>query len=200
MIVAGARHRLARVENSCGGGMTEMPGQIIVLTGDSGSGKTTTCLRLAERVSGQGLDCAGIVCPGRFDGTRKTGIGILNLRTQERRSLAVVNDRPGPLRTRMYQFDVEVMNWGMAALESACPCDLLLIDELGPLELERGQGWVNAFDILRAGQFRLAVVVVRPSLVEAFAAVMGIARESLLTLHKTPGDDDLIARLLVSLR
>lgn len=50
-------------------------------------------------------------------------------------------------------------------LSQAKPCDLLVIDEVGPLELERGKGWVSAFDVLRAGAYALALLVVRPELI-----------------------------------
>jgi nucleoside-triphosphatase THEP1 len=51
------------------------------------------------------------------------------------------------------------------ALTRTTPCDLLVVDEIGPLELERRGGWENAFDVLRGRDFALALVVVRPELV-----------------------------------
>jgi hypothetical protein len=52
-----------------------------------------------------------------------------------------------------------------------------------------GGGWVNALDVLCAGQFGLAVVVVRPSLVDAFRAAMGDVSLSLFTLAFTQSDN-----------
>lgn len=150
-----------------------MQRKAVILTGDLGSGKTTTCRRLADRTRQQGLDCAGIVCPARFDGTHKVGIDLLNVRTDELRPLAEVDDRRTALRTGKYRFHTETMAWGRLCLDTACPCDVLFVDEIGPLELERGQGWTNALDILRASTFGLAVVVVRPHLVDAFRAALG---------------------------
>ena len=49
---------------------------------------------------------------------------------------------------------------------SATPCGLLVIDELGPLEVEKGKGWSSAFGILAKAEFALGLVVVRPELVE----------------------------------
>jgi nucleoside-triphosphatase THEP1 len=149
-----------------------MPKHIAILTGPPGSGKTTTCRQVAAIARQCGLDCAGIVCPARFDGARQVGIDLLDLRTGECRPLAEVNDQPSELRTTRYRFDAEVMAWGAAILDTACPCDVLFVDELGPLELERSQGWVNALDVLRRGQFDTAVVVVRPGLLDAFCATM----------------------------
>jgi nucleoside-triphosphatase THEP1 len=51
-------------------------------------------------------------------------------------------------------------------LRRATPCDLLVVDELGPLELKLGQGLVAALDVLEEGAFSLALVVVRPELVD----------------------------------
>jgi len=156
--------------------------QITILTGPFGSGKTTACRQLADLARQRGLDCAGIVCPARFEGTRKIGIDLFNLRTSECRPLAKVDDQPAALRTTRYRFDADVMAWGAASLDAACPCDLLIVDEIGPLELERRQGWVNALNVLREGQFDLAVVVVRPSLIDAFRAAVGDVPLSLFTL------------------
>jgi nucleoside-triphosphatase THEP1 len=166
-----------------------MPKHIAILTGPFGSGKTTACRQLADLAQQRGLDCAGIVCPARFDGTDKVGIDLLNLRTGECHPLAEADNQPSELRTTLYRFDAEVMAWGATSLDMACPCDVLIVDEIGPLELERGQGWVNALDVLREGQFDLAVVVVRPSLVDAFRTAVGDVTMSLFTLPFSQSDD-----------
>ncbi len=172
-----------------------MQPKIVILTGDVGSGKTTSCRQLAARARLQGTDCAGIVCPARFDGARKVGIDLLNLKTGECRRLADVDNQPCDVRTDRYRFHTEALAWGAATLEVACPCELLIVDEIGPLELIRGQGWVNALAVLRAGQFELAVVVVRPSLINTFVGAMANARAQLSRLPVNPGDDYLFALL-----
>ncbi len=177
-----------------------MTREIIVLTGDRGIGKTTTCLQLAQRAQADGFDCAGIVSLGRFTDGDKLGIDLLDLRTQTRCSLAEADDRPAPLRTGRYRFDVAAMQRGLDWLEAACPCDLLIIDELGPLELERGEGWANALGILRTGHFRLAVVVVRPALTNVFTAAMAGVDATLDTLVCQPPVEALTADLLARLR
>jgi nucleoside-triphosphatase THEP1 len=156
-----------------------MPKHIAILTGPFGSGKTTACRQLADLARQRGLNRAGIVCPARFNGGHKVGIDLLNLRTCECRPLAEADNQPSELRTTRYRFDTDVIAWGAALLGTACPCDVLIVDKIGPLELERGQGWVNALTVLREGAFDLAVVVVRPGLIDAFRAAVGEAAMSL---------------------
>jgi nucleoside-triphosphatase THEP1 len=143
------------------------PGRLVLLTGERGAGKTTTCLRLAALARAAGLDCAGIVSPALFDGETKAGIDVQDVRTNERRRLADVDPAPAGLRLGPFRFSEESLAWASERLGRACPCQVLIVDEIGPLELELGRGWVEALCVLRRGDYGLAVAVVRPSLVAA---------------------------------
>jgi nucleoside-triphosphatase THEP1 len=147
-------------------------GQIVILTGGPGTGKTTACRRLVDRARDPGLDCAGIICPARVIEGVKVGIDVVDVRTEERRRLAEVDELSGALRMGPYRFDEAAIAWGVARLGRACPCDLLIVDEVGPLEMNRVAGWTNALEVLLTGDCRLAVAVVRPSLVGAVRAAV----------------------------
>jgi nucleoside-triphosphatase THEP1 len=144
------------------------PGRLVLLSGERGAGKTTACLRLIEMARAAGLDCAGIVSPALFDGATRAGIDVQDVRTNERRRLADVDPGPAAVRLGPFRFSEESLAWAAERLSSACPCQILIVDEIGPLELELGRGWVEALDILRRGDYELAVAVVRPSLVAKF--------------------------------
>jgi len=147
--------------------------RVVLLTGAKGSGKTTACRHLVERARGLGLTCAGIVSPARLEDGVKVGIDVVDVRTGERRALAEVDGRPAALRVGPHRFDEAAVARARDLLGTACPCDILVVDEIGPLELERGLGWANALEVLRGGEYRLAVAVVRPHLVEAVRAALG---------------------------
>ena len=60
-------------------------------------------------------------------------------------------------------------------------CDLLIVDELGPIELERGEGWQNGIAALNSGEYQAAVVVIRPELLDAASQLWPNA--SLITIQ-----------------
>lgn len=143
------------------------PGKIFLLSGASGSGKTTLCLKLLERIKNHPPKVTGVICPPAFDGNAKTGIRLLDLASGEERPLARLRDESDAgLSTHRWLFNEESILWGNERLAVAVPCDVLIIDELGPLEFERGLGFTNAFTAINSGQYRAALVVIRPSLLE----------------------------------
>lgn len=169
---------------------------ILVLTGKRGDGKTTFCGALAEQAIVAGWNVAGLLSPGIFKDGVKTGILTQDLRTGEARPLAMLstlNVKRSTFKLELGQwlFDPTVVDWGNEILQSRQPCDLFIIDELGPLEFSRGEGWVNAFDALRQVRYRLGLVVIRPECIEAFAklgfsfqvAEAGSSLPSLLTSY-----------------
>ena len=87
------------------------------------------------------------------------------MKSDETRRLTLPPDvKPAIIQGR-FRFAPETIGWGNIVLAEATPCQLLVVDELGPLELERKGGWQEAFDVLRRGHFALALVVIRSELV-----------------------------------
>ncbi len=146
------------------------------LTAPSGAGKTTFCRALAEQARAAGWDVAGILSPPVFENGEKVGILAQNLRIGETHQLAQCSTSRLPLSTShsptshlslgQWLFSHSVLAWGNDLLAHSLPADLFIVDELGPLELIRGEGWVNAFEALRSGEYKIGLVVIRPELVE----------------------------------
>jgi nucleoside-triphosphatase THEP1 len=138
--------------------------KIVLLTGERETGKTHLCQRVMEEAQRRGFSCAGVLSRALFEGQQKTGISLVDVASGEERLLATADDFPHGVRWGRYRFVPSSLAWGGDLLAKAAPCDLLVVDELGPLELELGQGLVKALDVLVRGGFSLALVVVRPAL------------------------------------
>lgn len=141
-------------------------GTLALLTGGRGAGKTSWCEALARAGRDAGLAVAGLVSPPVLARGEKSGIDLLDVTSGERRRLAdrARPDLPGT-EGLGWRFDPETLDVGNALLARVDTCDLLLVDELGPLEFGRGSGLTAAFALLDERCYRLAVVVVRPALV-----------------------------------
>jgi nucleoside-triphosphatase THEP1 len=144
-------------------------GRLILVTGAIGCGKTTYCRQEIDAAQHAGLDVAGVLSPARFEQGVKVGIDVLDLRSGEMRPLAHLRATEAALNaagviTQRWRFDTEALAWANQVLATATPCDLLVVDELGPLELEQGRGWMAALAAIDARTFDTALIVVRNSL------------------------------------
>lgn len=143
------------------------PGRLIILSGPRGAGKTTLLQQTIERLRDQIGDIAGILSLPVEENGQKVAIDGLNLRSGERRRLAIRNPGgKGDLKTDNWAFDPTAMQWADDVLATSAPCDLLFVDELGVLEFGRGQGWLSGLKALDERHYHTAIVVIRPELVE----------------------------------
>lgn len=143
-------------------------GRLWILSGDIGTGKTSLCRNAADMARAKGIDTAGVISPAAFEAGVKTGISALDLRTRRSRCLAVLRENAETdLATGRWSFFKETFDWGNRVLKAATPCSLLTVDELGPLEFERGEGWKEGLHALDSGDFQAALTVVRPALLTA---------------------------------
>jgi len=137
---------------------------ILLLTGQIGSGKSTVAARVVALAKERGLRCDGLLCPARLDESgRKVGIDGLRLGTGERRPLADRDlSQPG-LRCGIWRFEPGAMEWVLAALMDAIRQrpDVLVVDEIGPMELLENRGLAPVLPELQAGKVPLAIVLVR---------------------------------------
>lgn len=163
-------------------------GAICLVVGESGSGKTTFCRRIVAVAQQMGLTVRGLICPARFEGKHKVGIDVLDLASSEQRVLGWHQDvEPQPpfvspaIEIGEWRLQRESVEWGNRILSQAVPCDVLVVDEIGPLEFERGEGWQSAFAALDSRDYRLAFLTMRPSLRMAARTRWKIAHEILLT-------------------
>lgn len=139
--------------------------QLIIVTGLSGVGKTPWCSKLIKSALSMDLQVKGILSPGIFKEGYKVGINIVNLETDEEKQLAYLNTKGSArLSTPRWAFDDEVMDWANQILDEIKGGDLVVIDEIGPLELLRNQGLLSGLELIDERRYDVACVVVRSSL------------------------------------
>jgi nucleoside-triphosphatase THEP1 len=135
-------------------------GKVTLLSGERRAGKTTVCLRAVALAQSDGFTCAGLLTVNRGDDV----LDVVDIRSGDARRLTLGGSAPAAVHQGKFLFDARTLSWANTALLAATPCDLLVIDELGPLEFHKGEGWPAAFEVVRRNDYGLAVVVVRPEL------------------------------------
>lgn len=166
---------------------------LLFLTGDIQTGKTRWLMRQIDRLEAEGVEACGVVAPGTWiehDGDfEKTGID--NLLLPERRTVPFARRRDLARAEGAYdpaaQSSRAGLGWAirdeaisevdahfakLAAIEKPGR-RLLVVDELGSLELERGGGLASAVAMLDRGAtpaFPYALAVVRAGLLETARA------------------------------
>jgi nucleoside-triphosphatase THEP1 len=165
--------------------------RVFMLTGETGSGKTTRAQDAVERLRERGLRVGGVLAPGRLESGRRTGFDIVNLATGETSSLARESTGgAGPhAQWSRFAFSREGLALGLKALgPDARGADVVIVDEVGPFELAGG-GWADALDNLARDYQGPVVLVVRSSIVDAVRRRWGTADSTVWQASTTPTDE-----------
>ena len=146
-------------------------GDLLILTGRSGTGKSSLCALLANRARDAGLSTGGLISPPVFSNGRKIAIDLIDQLSGESRRLAARRTTGAPgLTTDHWSFDPTALAWGNQCLLDLPPCDLFFLDELGPLEFRRGEGLLAGLALLDRRRGGRSVVVIRPELLTEASA------------------------------
>jgi len=143
---------------------------VIIVTGAVGIGKTTVCANVIEIARSQGYSCGGIITYK----TQNEDIVVEDVQTGEIKALASISNMYQGPRTAKYFFNPEGIDFGIQTIDRGTASDILLVDELGHLEL-RGQGFANVIEQIAAGKVKNCVVVIRKELLSAFLPQLGVA-------------------------
>ena len=119
----------------------------------------------------QKLVCCGLLAPAMHNPCgQKIGIWGIDIRRTDRRILARTDRDLGGPAVGTYSFDAEALDWSVSVVKRALDpttrrqCDLLIVDEIGKLELWRGIGLASVLGNLASGEVDRTLVLVRESL------------------------------------
>lgn len=146
---------------------------IIAVVGRSGTGKTPLLLRSAERFRASGWPLFGFVQPAVTEQGQKMGFRVLDVRTGVDAPLA---HRVGPECGQYgtpFAFAREGFALARAALESGPHNAILVVDELGPVELRGGGHWPAVRRAIRRLAPAVVLVGLRRQLLAPFLAELG---------------------------
>jgi len=117
---------------------------IHLITGKVQGGKTTLLSQLVERLKKDKLKITGFLSHGSFNEGQRSGFTLVDLEHGKQIPLATTEEKPGWLNFRRFFFNPEAFKEGEQWIHNGLSQhpDLVVIDEVGPMELER-QGWWN---------------------------------------------------------
>ena len=176
--------------------------KLIAVTGPKRAGKTTLCARLVARCVAAGWRVGGVLAPDRTENGAKVGIDVVWLRDGQRRPLARIVPDGDAATVGEYAFDDAVLAETLAVLlrDLATPLDLVVIDEIGRLELIQSGGYAPALAAVAETQARVVVFTVRESYVQALAERLAPALLPLCAAAHDGGADAALDALLAIVR
>lgn len=149
--------------------------KVVILTGLTGSGKTTKAEEVVAALRRRGLRVGGILARGLLTDARRSGFDLEDLaagrtiRWCREEETAATGERWG-----RFVFSQEGLQFGRSALAASTAADIMVIDEVGPLELAGG-GWSDSLDRLLAEFDGPILLVARVAVVDAVCARWGYA-------------------------
>jgi nucleoside-triphosphatase len=144
---------------------------VLFLTGPIHGGKTTFLARSWARWSARGLSCAGFLSPAVIDENGESGYDLLELPTLRRRPYLRRRGEPSAERAGPFAFVPGALERARAILRGAARADLVVVDEVGPLELEGGGLWPAFREAARRPEGAV-LAVVREAVADGLAAAI----------------------------
>ncbi len=166
--------------------LNDLHPNIYLITGKVQEGKTTFLSELVEQLKKEELRITGFLSRGFFANGERTGFTLENLNTGEQVPMATVEEREGWLKFRRFYFNPMAFKLGEKWVSSGLSQrpDLVVIDEVGPLELEE-KGWWNVLKVLEGRVDVMQLWIVRDQSIPAVKKKWNIYEENIFLIKST---------------
>ncbi len=175
-----------RTELSSAPSPLEGPPQVVVVTGRSGSGKTPAVTRLVEALAARRVPVFGFLQPPLWRDGKKAGFDIVDVRSAARAPLGRRVEADGGQHGTPFAFDGAGFDLARRALAAPPRDAVLVVDEIGPVEL-RGDGhWPAVAMAWKRARPRAAVLTLRRQLIPAFLELLGATEVVIVDAEADP--------------
>lgn len=167
--------------------MTMGHAEIIIITGGKDSGKTTMLRQLLKGRSAKGIVTEAVLDP---HSGLKIGYQAVDAETKERRLLIYSGCRRSAddIAVGRFQLCVEVLRWAEERLLEGIDSGSLVLDELGPLELEK-KGYYDVLKSILKHHHGELILVIRAGVLESMLELFGIEDCTILNTDTRKGSN-----------
>lgn len=157
---------------------------IYVLTGPVQGGKTTAVSEKISLLRENGIKVLGFLCPGSFSEGLRSAFSLEDIETGRQVPMGDADEQKGWVKFRRFFFNPEAFAQGELWIKRALERepDLLVIDEVGPMELE-GYGWSKSLDTLAQNSHIPQLWIVRHEIVPEVLSKWNILDNQVFTLE-----------------
>ncbi len=172
---------------------------IFLLSGPVGGGKTSFLRRILSLLNSTRIPLSGFFAERVFEGGDLAGYDLVEAAILRRHPFLRKSGGEGRERIGPFFVDPDGLRWAEAAISGSPPSSLLVVDELGPLEIEGGGHWPTLRPLLD-DPVRSFCLVVRESCRAGFEARFAGRPVRVILVQGAPNAMALAAEIEASVR
>ncbi|MBP7508821.1 MAG: DUF2478 domain-containing protein [Prolixibacteraceae bacterium] len=153
----------------------EKHAKVIVITGDISEGKTLFTIELIERLKENGHNAGGIYTKRNIENGETTGYDLISIKTGDRKEFLRSGRKEDTEGIGKYTINEETLKWAREIIskEKNEKVKILIIDEVGKLEINSG-GWRNNIIDLLLSKDQILIITVRRDYLKEVIDYFGI--------------------------
>lgn len=165
----------------------------VILTGSVHSGKTTLLKQAAAGLNKRGFVVDGFLCISVWEHDQVLGYDLLPIKTGKKIPFIRLTGEKDWERIGPFFFVPQTLEKANYIIRQGIEADLLIVDEVGPLELQGKGLWPALQHILPHKQINI-LLVVRSGLLDAVLKAVSGDRDDIRIFNV--GDKDLLSQLI----